>query len=142
MMLHDRFNAGVRVLLGNAVRHVKPPRGSHRLRRALLVRGLLVMTLLIPAAACTRESGDAPASLGATHELVLQVHGLRCGCGDQIREALGRLEGVASVDGDFIAGRVVIMHDPARVTSQAIIEQLDKAGFPAEPYATSTKEHP
>lgn len=89
--------------------------------------------LMLGAAACSKDSANSEAG-GTASETVLQVHGLRCGCGDQIREALANVDGVLGVDGDFIAGRVVIKHDAARASVQALTGALDKAGFPSEPY--------
>lgn len=66
-----------------------------------------------------------------TRVLRLQVSGLHCGCGAQIREALAGVLGVVRVDGDFLAGRIEVEHDPALASQQVILDALDRAGHAA-----------
>jgi copper chaperone len=62
----------------------------------------------------------------------LTVEGITCGgCANSIKSALGRLEGVSNVQVDVDTKTVTVEHDEQRATRHAVVEALDKAGFPA-----------
>ena len=52
------------------------------------------------------------------------------GCASAIKKALGNVEGVKEVDVDVETKAVTVEHEP-QVSRDAIIETLDRAGFPA-----------
>lgn len=115
------------------------------------------VVLLILAIGCAKQepsakhqpSADSESALttrratsAETRVLRVQITGLHCGCGAQVREALAPLLGVVRVDGDFLEGRIEIEHDPALATEQMILDALDRAGHAArvldEPLAQTT----
>jgi copper chaperone CopZ len=62
----------------------------------------------------------------------LTADDISCGaCANSIKNALGRLDGVIDVQVDVPTKTVTVEHDEQRATRQAVVETLDKAGFPA-----------
>lgn len=60
------------------------------------------------------------------------VQGFHCtGCADNLGKALRLLEGVIKADADYVGGHVKVRFDPARVSDDAIREQIRTAGFEA-----------
>lgn len=58
------------------------------------------------------------------------VQGFHCtGCADNLGEALRRLEGVIKADADYVGGHVEVRFNPARVSDDAIREQIRATGF-------------
>jgi copper chaperone CopZ len=53
------------------------------------------------------------------------------GCAGAIKNALGKLGGVETVEVDVATKRVSVTHD-STVTRERLVEALDDAGFPAE----------
>jgi copper chaperone CopZ len=67
-------------------------------------------------------------------EMQLQVEGMTCGsCVRHVTEALRGVDGVAAVQVDRDHDRVLVRHDPARATPEALVAALDRAGYPARP---------
>ncbi|MFZ6179026.1 heavy-metal-associated domain-containing protein [Nannocystis pusilla] len=66
-----------------------------------------------------------------THqETILDVPGMSCqSCVRHIREALGELDGVAEVEVRLSDGKVLVRHDPDRVTVNHVIAALREAGY-------------
>jgi copper chaperone CopZ len=65
-------------------------------------------------------------------ETTLSAPTIVCGgCAGAIKNALGKLDGVASVEVDVATRRVRVTHDDG-VARERLVEALDKAGFPAE----------
>lgn len=63
-------------------------------------------------------------------ETTLHAPDIECdGCANSIKRALGRIEGVHSVDVDVPAKNVSINYE-APADSNAIVTALDRAGFP------------
>lgn len=61
---------------------------------------------------------------------VLQTHGMTCGsCAARIEKALKMQGGVASVQVDVDAGRVVIGYDSKRVRPETIAERVTGTGY-------------
>ena len=81
---------------------------------------------------------DAPASIpAATTEFL--VPGIRCaGCMRSIEDGLARLAGVASARVNLTQRRVRVSHDPATVSVDALMGQLDALGFEARPFDIRT----
>ena len=52
-------------------------------------------------------------------------------CAASIRKALERLDGVTDVQVDVPAKTITVEHDEQRATRQAVVDALDRAGFPA-----------
>lgn len=53
------------------------------------------------------------------------------GCANAIRNALGRIEGIGTVDVDVASKRVTVRHAES-LGKEKIIDALDGAGFPAK----------
>jgi len=53
-------------------------------------------------------------------------------CVATVKEAVGALPGVASVEADLDSKRVAIDFDPGRVSLTQIAAALDEAGYPAD----------
>jgi len=62
----------------------------------------------------------------------LTAEGITCGgCANSIKNALGRLEGVGDVEVDVPTRTITVEHDDSRVSREAVVEALGKAGFEA-----------
>ena len=53
------------------------------------------------------------------------------GCANAIKNALGKVEGVSGVDVDVASKKISVEHTET-VGREAIIDALDRAGFPAD----------
>ena len=64
--------------------------------------------------------------------LTLTVPGLHCdGCVETVCGVLGRLGGVAEVEGDLARKTITVLHDPEAASRLAITASLEEIGFPA-----------
>jgi copper chaperone CopZ len=54
------------------------------------------------------------------------------GCANSIQRALGKLEGVQSVEVDIEGKNVTVQYAAAQTSEAAIRERLEQAGFPAD----------
>ena len=64
--------------------------------------------------------------------LTLTVPGLHCdGCVETVCGVLGRLGGVAEVEGDLDRKTITVLHDPEAASRLAITASLEEIGFPA-----------
>ena len=64
--------------------------------------------------------------------LTLSVPGLHCdGCIETVCGVLGRLGGVADVEGDLARKTITVLHDPDVASRTAITASLEEIGFPA-----------
>lgn len=52
------------------------------------------------------------------------------GCANAIKKAVGKLPGVQSVEVDVPTQTVTVKHDAASAPKSAVVEAMDKAGFP------------
>ena len=74
--------------------------------------------------------GGAPAQ---TRDVELAIGGIHCpSCLLAIERVLGRLEGVQALATNLDAERAYVTFDPARVTLDAIIDQIRKLGYTAQ----------
>jgi copper chaperone CopZ len=98
-------------------------------RRAALLAGLLLGVVGCGGGAGPVEAGETEPAAG---EVTLAVHGMTCAtCAVTVRVALGRVEGVASVDVDVADGRAVVRYQPDRVDVARIADAIGAAGYPA-----------
>lgn len=68
--------------------------------------------------------------MNTNHETILDVAGMSCGsCVRRISNALSGLAGVAAVDVRLKDGKVLVRHDPAQTSVEALIAALDRAGY-------------
>ncbi len=62
--------------------------------------------------------------------LNLTVSGMSCmGCVNSVKNLLGALPGVASVQVDLPSGQVVLEHDPALTTVETIQQTIEGGGY-------------
>ena len=62
--------------------------------------------------------------------LNLTVSGMSCmGCVNSVKNLLSALPGVASVQVDLASGLVVVDHDPARASAEAIQQAIEGGGY-------------
>lgn len=67
-----------------------------------------------------------------TQQITFSVPDVSCAhCVAAVDEALGGLDGVATVTTDLTAKRVSVTLDPSRTTVPQVIAALDAAGYPA-----------
>ncbi|WP_043536707.1 heavy-metal-associated domain-containing protein [Actinomyces polynesiensis] len=65
---------------------------------------------------------------------VLRAQGFSCpSCVAKIEKQLRRLPGVQGVSVHFASSRVEVDHDPARVSTQDLVDALAHAGYPSAP---------
>jgi len=65
--------------------------------------------------------------------VTLQARNISCGhCVMAIKRAVGKLEGVASVEGDPTAKKVLVSYDPEKVSLDQIKQTMAEEGYPAE----------
>ncbi len=62
--------------------------------------------------------------------LTLEVHGMSCGgCEQRVRDAVGALDGVASVTPEHIGDEVEVTYDAARLGAGEIAAAISGLGF-------------
>lgn len=62
--------------------------------------------------------------------LTLSVSGMSCmGCVNAVKNLLGALPGVDSVEVDLSSGRVAVTHDPVLASAQSIRQAIEAAGY-------------
>jgi copper ion binding protein len=65
-----------------------------------------------------------------TESLTLHVTGMTCGgCENAVKRAVGRLDGVSTVDASHARESVAVVFDPAKVTAAQITERVAAAGY-------------
>jgi mercuric transport protein len=68
----------------------------------------------------------------ATKVATIQVEGMTCGgCAIGVRTALKRLDGVARADVSYKDERAVVTFDPAKVSTDRMLEAIRKVGYTA-----------
>lgn len=71
-----------------------------------------------------------------TTRTVLRAEGFSCpSCVAKIEKQVSRLDGVTSVTVHFASARIEVEHDPARVSVDALVAAVAKAGYTARPAA-------
>ncbi|MGI6279655.1 MAG: copper chaperone CopZ [Acutalibacteraceae bacterium] len=61
---------------------------------------------------------------------VLKVEGMSCShCENAIKKAVGALDGVAAVTVDLAGKTVTVEYDPAKVTLEAIKNEIEDQGY-------------
>jgi copper chaperone len=68
--------------------------------------------------------------MNANTETLLDVAGMSCGsCVRHVSNALSSLAGIAAVDVRLKDGKVLVRHDPAQTSVEALVAALNKAGY-------------
>jgi Cu+-exporting ATPase len=63
----------------------------------------------------------------------MKTTGMHCrSCSMLIQMNVGELDGVESVTSDYETGLTTVSFDPARVTTERIVMEIEKAGYGAE----------
>jgi copper chaperone CopZ len=107
-----------------------------RLRRSLLVVGLLATVGLIASPWIIRGTAGAASSPIATpsEQVVLEVEGMSCvSCNVTVRTALMNLEGVQDARVTFDPPQAVVAYDPLRVSTEQLVEATTNVGYPSQP---------
>lgn len=96
-------------------------------------RTLLALTLLCaPATLTACDQGETSAAVAATHTATVDIAGMTCAsCSVTVKAALGRVDGIASVDVDVEAGRAVVEYDQGLTSGQAITDAISATGYAA-----------
>lgn len=95
-------------------------------RTRLINAALVLLAMLVVGAFAFAVRLEAAADSVA----VLRTHGMTCGsCASRIEQTLRHEKGVASVDVDVNAGRVVVGYDSKKVRPEAIAEQVTGSGY-------------
>lgn len=62
--------------------------------------------------------------------LTLSVTGMSCmGCVNSVKNLVGALPGIASVEIELASGRVEVKHDPAQTNAAAIRSAIEDGGY-------------
>ena len=62
--------------------------------------------------------------------LILTVTGMSCmGCVNSVKNLVGALPGIASVEIDLASGRVEVKHDPALADTASIRAAIEDGGY-------------
>lgn len=94
---------------------------------------LLLLSQLTSVTGCTSEAEPVTAeTVLASHRTTLSVGHMTCAsCSVTVKLVLRDRAGVVSVEIDARRGKVVVVHDDARVSSQQVADVISGAGFPA-----------
>lgn len=110
-----------------------------RLRRSLLVVGLIATLALIASPWIIRGTASAtaasspPPSESAIQEVVLEVEGMTCAsCNITVSKALTNLDGVEEAQVTFEPPQAVVTYDPARVSIEQMVEATTNVGYPSK----------
>ena len=103
------------------------------------IRALAPLLLVLTAApvsllCCNDTAGQANAAteVVATKSTELAVAGMTCGsCAVTIKAALGKLDGIASVEVDADAGSATVRFDDSKVSAEQIAEKVTESGYKA-----------
>lgn len=94
---------------------------------ALGAAGLLSATALTPLAAQSTTT-----EVAATQTATFAVENMTCAlCPVTVKSAMGRVNGVRSVEIDFAAKTAIVLFDPAVTSVEAIAAASTNAGYPA-----------
>ncbi|MEX0747505.1 MAG: mercuric transporter MerT family protein [Rhodothermales bacterium] len=109
---------------------------TDRLRRTLLVVGLLATVALIASPWIIRSTSGVDASISpvatAVEQVVLQVDGMTCvSCNVTVRKALTNVEGVQDANVTFEPPQAVVTFDPSRVSIGQLVEATTNVGYPS-----------
>jgi copper chaperone len=89
--------------------------------------------------ACSRRSGGdvspgTPASEGEGQRQVFAVEGMSCeGCVSAVTAAVKDVPGVEDVQVSLESGQAVVVGGPGKVSAEAVIAAVEKAGYKASP---------
>ena len=96
-----------------------------------------------PSSAADLDEEMAPVP-SAIETSTLTVAGMSCGgCATAVRNAVGKIDGVKSVEVDVEAGRAVVAYDPAKTNPSAIAQTITElSGFPTEVLREASRANP
>lgn len=105
-----------------------------------LAAAALSFTVALPAAIACQGQGDAaapkktaPVKKAATASFKVAMH---CGgCGDKIKTALYKEDGVVKVDVKTADKRIVVDYDATKLSADRIAKLIKAAGYDAKPEA-------
>jgi len=102
----------------------------NRLVSSTLVLGALYVSTVC--AACGASEPSAEVLAAATQTANFKVEGMTCAsCQVTVRTAVGKLDGIGTVEVDVDAGTATVAFDPDRTTASAIAEAITGSGYKA-----------
>ena len=112
---------------------------SDRLRRALLVVGVIAVVGLIASpwliggAATAETSREGTVETVALPEAVLEVEGMTCAsCNLTVQKALTNLDGVVSATVTFEPPQAVVRYDPSKLAPKDLTRATTNVGYPSK----------
>jgi len=107
--------------------------------KSALLAGLVLLVSLLSAFGLGVFSSEADSVEPAMAEFAVQ--GMTCGsCVGTIKDALGQLEGIESVDIVVTTGRSQVLYDPDKLAAEKIAATISASGFPATVNLTLSSE--
>ncbi len=92
---------------------------------------LLIATAFLTAAPTLSAEDEQPATAEVTS--IFKVTGMTCtNCEALIRSNVQALDGVSAASADHMAGTAEVTYDPAKVTTEQVIQAITNAGYGAE----------
>lgn len=112
---------------------------SIRAVSVMTAAALVVSFGLVPAVGAASKKADTTQKVPLNSRLpegqarvMIPVKGMTCAaCTSSIKLALKRLEGVISVDVDYLKGAATVVHDKNKVTVKQMVTTINKTGFEA-----------
>ena len=101
------------------------------------VVGLMSGTVSLAGADCTNAQivaidSESPELSEGQARVVIPVNGMTCGaCASAITRAVKKLDGVITVDVDYEKGSTTVVLEEEKVTTEQIVEAINKTGFKA-----------
>ncbi len=109
-----------------------------KLFSSLTVVALVSLALVLVWAGHLRAESREGASLVTS---AFAVEGMTCGgCEAGVRLAVGKLEGVETVEASYEENRAEVTYDPAQVTPERIIAAIQELGYTAELIGPAAEE--
>ncbi|MBL4619752.1 MAG: heavy-metal-associated domain-containing protein [Marinicaulis sp.] len=105
------------------------------MKRILIIIASLGAFAVIGAAYATMGSAKSAKEIAATMEESTQLFAIEkmtCAtCPITVKKAMGKVDGVQSVDVDFEAKTATVVFDPSKTTPEQIADASTNAGYPA-----------
>ena len=88
-------------------------------------------------AGCTTATTATHDAIAATHTATFAVEGMTCGsCSVTVRAAVGKLDGIASVDVGVGSGAATVTFDGNKVTAAQIAKAITGSGYTTTVHST------
>lgn len=102
----------------------------HKLATLALATGALYIATL--GCGCDASEPSAEVHAAASQTATFQVEGMTCAsCSVTVRTAVGKLDGIGTVEVDVAAGTATVAFDPDKTTPSAIARAITGSGYTA-----------